>query len=238
METIAQNIQRLQETKEAIKQALINKAVSVSNTDTFYSYANKINNIQTIPSSGVFIYATDGTLNDIDKWTSLGKSARGVAIVTPKHRFLLAPTKPKIDKTGWYFAIGDTIEGLPITVDADINDFNGKEYTAILVNNPTYSKWPVYQCYTYSYADIQEGNWYLPSIGEWNCIMRSFGAVQDALQIIEGDSLYRNEEYWTSNIYDTRIAWTCYTNSNGSNRWDKRSMSYEYCVRACAPLNI
>lgn len=42
METIIQNIQRLQETKEAIKQALTNRGVSVSNSDTFYSYAEKI----------------------------------------------------------------------------------------------------------------------------------------------------------------------------------------------------
>lgn len=60
METIIQNIQRLQETKEAIKQALTNKGVSVSNSDTFYSYAEKIANIQAKILAGVYIVDTKG----------------------------------------------------------------------------------------------------------------------------------------------------------------------------------
>ena len=60
METIIQNIQRLQETKEAIKQALTNRGVSVSNSDTFYSYAEKIANIQAIVFAGVYIVDTKG----------------------------------------------------------------------------------------------------------------------------------------------------------------------------------
>lgn len=56
METITQNIQRLQETKEAIKQALLNKRILVDDIDTFYSYADKINNIKTKVLSGIYIY--------------------------------------------------------------------------------------------------------------------------------------------------------------------------------------
>ena len=56
METIIQNIQRLQETK----QALTNRGVSVSNSDTFYSYAEKIANIQAKVFAGVYIVDTKG----------------------------------------------------------------------------------------------------------------------------------------------------------------------------------
>lgn len=61
METIIQNIQRLQETKEAIKQALTNRGVSVSNSDTFYSYAEKIAAI----SSGKYEKANLNILDNI-----------------------------------------------------------------------------------------------------------------------------------------------------------------------------
>ena len=45
MATIAENLTLLQSTKANIKQAIINKGVSVSDTDTFASYADKIGQI-------------------------------------------------------------------------------------------------------------------------------------------------------------------------------------------------
>ena len=47
MGTIAEKLDYLKQTKEDIKQALINKDVEVSDTDTFRSYADKINSIKT-----------------------------------------------------------------------------------------------------------------------------------------------------------------------------------------------
>lgn len=46
MGTIADKLQKLLSTKEAIKQAIISKGVSVSDTDTFSSYASKIQQIE------------------------------------------------------------------------------------------------------------------------------------------------------------------------------------------------
>lgn len=43
---IIENLEYLKETKEAIKEAIINKGVSVQDTDTFRSYAEKIDNIE------------------------------------------------------------------------------------------------------------------------------------------------------------------------------------------------
>lgn len=46
MGTIADKLNYLNETKEAIKTSIINKGVEVSDTDTFRSYAEKINSIE------------------------------------------------------------------------------------------------------------------------------------------------------------------------------------------------
>lgn len=46
MGTIADKLQKLLSTKEAIKQAIISKGVSISDTDTFFSYASKIKQIE------------------------------------------------------------------------------------------------------------------------------------------------------------------------------------------------
>ena len=46
--TTADKLNRLRDTKNAIKQAIINKGQTVSENDTFNSYATKINNIDTV----------------------------------------------------------------------------------------------------------------------------------------------------------------------------------------------
>lgn len=60
MATIAENLTLLESTKANIKQAIVNKGVSVSDTDTFASYADKIGQI----SGGSSAAALDfGTIN-------------------------------------------------------------------------------------------------------------------------------------------------------------------------------
>ena len=44
---LVQKLNYLLDTKEAIKEAIVNKKVEVSDTDTFRSYADKINDINT-----------------------------------------------------------------------------------------------------------------------------------------------------------------------------------------------
>ena len=50
MGTIEEKLEYLNETKTQIKNALISKGADVNNTDTFRSYANKINEIKTTPN--------------------------------------------------------------------------------------------------------------------------------------------------------------------------------------------
>ena len=55
MSTIKQKLDYLEQTKEDIRQAIINKNVLVSTEDTFRSYADKIDSIQT-SGSGIPIH--------------------------------------------------------------------------------------------------------------------------------------------------------------------------------------
>ena len=68
MATIAENLTLLESTKANIKQAIVNKGVSVSDTDTFASYADKIGQI----SGGSYAAALDfGSINYAYAPTSL-----------------------------------------------------------------------------------------------------------------------------------------------------------------------
>lgn len=69
METIAQNIQRLQETKIAIKQAIANKGISISDSDTFHSYAEKITSISSGKYETVNLNVLDTTGNPVTEAT-------------------------------------------------------------------------------------------------------------------------------------------------------------------------
>ena len=63
MGTIAEKLTYLNGTKTAIKNAIINKGVAVSDTDTFRSYASKIESMQT--GGGVDVSDTTATASDV-----------------------------------------------------------------------------------------------------------------------------------------------------------------------------
>ena len=50
MGSISEKLEYLNETKEEIKTAIKNKGVTIADTDTFRSYANKIANLKTTPT--------------------------------------------------------------------------------------------------------------------------------------------------------------------------------------------
>lgn len=62
MGTVADKLNYLNDTKQAIKQAIIDKGVSVADADTFRSYADKILSIQS-GSGGLEYVLKDGTFN-------------------------------------------------------------------------------------------------------------------------------------------------------------------------------
>lgn len=63
MSSITDKVNYLKETKTAIKNAIINKGVNISDTDSFRSYAEKIT---AIPSTGpVYEFATDADIKNL-----------------------------------------------------------------------------------------------------------------------------------------------------------------------------
>ena len=64
----------LNETKSLIKEAIINKGQEVLDTDTFRSYAEKINNIENLDATNAKIFASEEEMNQDDK-VYIGKKA-------------------------------------------------------------------------------------------------------------------------------------------------------------------
>lgn len=65
MGTTTDKLNKLIETKEAIKAALSNKGVSITDTDTFYSYAEKINSIPSVNYETVNLTLLDVENNNL-----------------------------------------------------------------------------------------------------------------------------------------------------------------------------
>ena len=99
MGTITDKLNKLAETKSAIKTAIVNKGVAVSDSDTFASYANKITSIEgggtpTEGIYGVFIYDTNGNLTKPEEWdTANNDLAVGVAVIDENCAFVIGKTQ-------------------------------------------------------------------------------------------------------------------------------------------------
>lgn len=65
MGTIADKLTYLNATKAAIKNAIVNKGVSVADTDTFRSYADKIASIETGGGDNKLLQVVDGTITEV-----------------------------------------------------------------------------------------------------------------------------------------------------------------------------
>ena len=98
MATIAENLTLLESTKANIKQAIVNKGVSVSDTDTFASYADKIGQISGGSSAAALDFGTinyayaptylknglDASVAYLNRWTGNQFSADSELMFMPK----------------------------------------------------------------------------------------------------------------------------------------------------------
>lgn len=116
MATIAENLTLLESTKANIKQAIVNKGVSVSDTDTFASYADKIGQISGGSSAAAldfgsinYAYAPTNLKNGLDasvaylnKWTGNHFPLDSELMFMPKVEII--DSEPiDIDQVGIYF---------------------------------------------------------------------------------------------------------------------------------------
>ena len=137
MATIAENLTLLESTKANIKQAIVNKGVSVSDTDTFASYADKIGQI----SGGSSAAALDfGTINYAYAPTSL-KSGLDASVAylnrwTGNHfdsdsELMFMPKVEIVDSEPVYmYQMGNSFPKLLIFPDIDFKhkDINGLQF--------------------------------------------------------------------------------------------------------------
>ena len=88
-------------------------------------------------------------------------------------------------------------------------------------------------CWRFNPGSTNQGDWYLPSIGELAFIMPNFNGLQTAISNVSGVQLDNEYIYLSSTEYDVMYAWSVHTgygNVNGSTK------SYDTYVRAFLAL--
>ena len=214
MGTITDKLNKLAETKSAIKTAIVNKGVAVSDSDTFASYANKIASIEgggtgaTEGIYGVFIYDTNGNLTKPEEWdTANNDLAVGVAVIDENCSFV-------IEKTVSYSYIhwggqGTTISGIVTTTNTNtaLIDYTGEANSSIvrdLTPGETNAfNWAYGKTITVNGTTLYG---YLGALGEWQTAYNNKSSIDSALSKIGGTALKTNY-HWTSTQYSSDYAW-------------------------------
>jgi hypothetical protein len=88
-------------------------------------------------------------------------------------------------------------------------------------------------CWRFSPGSTNQGDWYLPSIGELAFIMPNFSAINTAISDVSGVQLGDYEFYWSSTEYNGANAWRVRTDDGNV---DYGSKNDGYYVRAFLAL--
>lgn len=88
-------------------------------------------------------------------------------------------------------------------------------------------------CWRFNPGSTNQGDWYLPSIGELAFIMPNFNDLQTAISDVSGVQLGASDNYWSSTMYDEVNAWHVSTNGGYVNNDTKNFGTY---VRAFLAL--
>lgn len=137
MGTISDKLNKLQNTKKAIKQAIINKGVIVSDTDTFESYADKISSIQSGGgTSDVKSQPTQlsfsGSTSDVINATVLDTSR----LTTMFNLFRNCNNVTSLDLSGWNTSKVTNMNSMFLNCNnltsLDLSGFNTSKVTNIL----------------------------------------------------------------------------------------------------------
>lgn len=239
MGTITDKLNKLAETKSAIKTAIVNKGVAVSDSDTFASYANKIASISgggSTPTEGiygVFIYDTNGNLTKPEEWNTANNDlAVGVAVIDDNCSFVIGKTQSNSTKA-WSFKLYETIVyGIvnDSTSDGALLDYAGEANSAI-VRGLTSGEDNAFN-WAYSNTITVNGTTlygYLGAYGEWKTAYNNKSSIDSALSKIGGTAINTDRSHWTSTQYGSGSAWEFYWSSGRAYDGKKNS---NYYVRA------
>ena len=222
MGTITDKLNKLAETKSAIKTAIVNKGVSVSDTDTFASYADKISSISgggtpTEGIYGVFIYDTNGNLTKPEEWdTANNDLAVGVAVIDGNCSFVIGKeaSEPKV----WSNTLNGTIvSGIVTTTNIDValTDYAG-EYNSSVVRGLTSGEGNAFNLADINTITVSGTTLYgyLGALGEWQTAYNNKSSIDSALSKIGGTAIATESSHWTSTQHSSTNAW-CLTWGNG-----------------------
>ena len=200
MGTITDKLNKLAETKSAIKTAIVNKGVAVSDSDTFASYADKIASISgggapTEGIYGVFIYDTNGNLTKPEEWdTANNDLAVGVAVIDENCSFVIEKTVSYSYKA--WGVIDTLISGLLSTADTD---YLGESNTTKIINQLGSSAQAANYCRGRSCTVNGTTLYgYLGAYGEWKTAYANKSSINSALSKIGGTAMSTSETHWTS----------------------------------------
>lgn len=224
MGTITDKLNKLAETKSAIKTAIVNKGVAVSDSDTFASYANKIASIEGGGSTategiyGVFIYDTNGNLTKPEEWdTANNDLAVGVAVIDENCSFVIGKTQSNSGIAWSSTLYGTTVSGIVTTSDTYIleADYAGEANSSIvrgLTSGET-------NAFNWAYGNTITVNGttlygYLGALGEWKTAYNNKSSIDSALSTIGGTAMLTGW-HWASTQGKSGNAWLLSWN-NGS----------------------
>lgn len=168
--------------------------------------------------NGVYIYANDGLLYNLDDWNTANNDlAIGVAVVTDDCRFAI--TKGEKPRRAWSIALyGTDVSGLTNypSVDGASSDFNGESNTSIIreaAPSEDASNNAAHYCYSQTVSINGRGtiHGYLPALGELKAAYNNKFVIITAMSLIGGTAIISNNWYWSSSEinanYARRLNW-------------------------------
>ena len=235
MGTITDKLNKLAETKSAIKTAIVNKGVSISDTDTFASYADKIASISgggSTPTEGiygVFIYDTNGNLTKPEEWdTANNDLAVGVAVIDENCSFVIEKTQSN-SGIHWSDKLYETtVSGILNTMDSSIAllDYAGESNSSIvrgLTSGET-------NAFNWAYSNTITVNGitlygYIGAVGEWQTAYNNKSAIDSALSTIGGTAMNTRNYHLTSTQSLSNACWEFKWSNGGVSRYNKNGSS-------------
>lgn len=221
MGTITDKLNKLAETKSAIKTAIVNKGVAVSDSDTFASYASKIASIEggSTPTEGiygVFVYDTNGNLTKPEEWdTANNDLAVGVAVIDECCSFVIGK-EPYFNEEWSSQLYGTDVSGILTAIQHPIahTDYAGEANSSVVrgltsgednIFNRAYSK-----TITVNGTTLYG---YIGALGEYTTAINNIDEINNALSIIGGTSI-SSGYYWTSTQRSSNEAWNITLNGD------------------------
>lgn len=186
---------------------------------------------------GVFILGTDGNLYSESEWDQPNSSAVGVAVLTNKCKFVIAPiASTEINdrltwsKKGAYY----NVSGVTTTTKliAAASDYEGVSNSSAIVSKyRAGTDYAAGWCQNFSFKNGKKG--YLGSCGEWHEAYNNKAEIDACMSLIGGTAIRTDYSHWTSTQYNSNGAWSLDWENGGVGHYTK---DYYFWTRAFAAL--